>query len=111
EPLLLTPGEYMAEYVRLSPDGRYLVFTGNAGSTPGDVDRRHLVRVLVDRAAPEVLTPGEGLEWTPVVTGDGQHLAFIGATAKRPPLPAVMPAAGGAVRWIGEERIPADFPT
>lgn len=111
EPLLLTPGEYMAEYVRLSPDGRFLVFTGNAGETAGDVDRRHLVRVPVDRAAPEVLTPGEGLEWTPVVTGDGAHLAFVGATAKRPPLPAVMPASGGRVRWIGEDRIPPDFPT
>ncbi len=111
EPLLLTPGDYMAEYVRLGPDGRFLVFTGNAGRTEGDIDRRHLVRVPVDRAAPEVLTPGEGLEWTPVVTGDGRHIAFIGATARRPPLPAVLPVAGGEVRWIGEDRIPADFPT
>jgi dipeptidyl aminopeptidase/acylaminoacyl peptidase len=111
EPLLLTPGRYMAEYVRLSPDRRFLVFAGNAGRDADDIDRRHVVRVPVDRAAPEVLTPGPGLEWTPVVTGDGNAIAFIGATAQRPPVPAVMPTNGGAIRWIGEERIPADFPT
>jgi dipeptidyl aminopeptidase/acylaminoacyl peptidase len=111
EPLLLTPGDYMVEHVRLSPDGRFLVFSANAGGGEDDIDRRHVVRVPVDRAAPEVLTPGEGLEWAPVVTGDAAGIAFIGATARRPPLPAVMPAAGGAVRWIGEDRIPRDFPT
>ncbi|MDQ3308728.1 MAG: prolyl oligopeptidase family serine peptidase [Gemmatimonadota bacterium] len=110
EPLLLTPGNYMAEYIRLSPDRRFLVFAGNAGRDPNDIDRRHIVRVPVDRAAPEVLTPGTGLEWTPAVTGDGQNIVFIGATPTRPPLPAVMPAAGGQVRWIAEDRIPADFP-
>jgi dipeptidyl aminopeptidase/acylaminoacyl peptidase len=70
------------------------------------------VKVPVDRAEPQVLTPGTGLEWTPVVTGDGRSIAFIGATAQRPPLPMVMPAAGGAVTaTIGADRIPADFPT
>ena len=111
EPLLLTPGRYMAEYIRMSPDRRYMVFAGNAGRDADDIDRRHVVRVPVDRAAPEVLTPGAGLEWTPVVTGDGSTIAFIGATAQRPPLVATMPANGGAARWLGEERIPAEFPT
>jgi dipeptidyl aminopeptidase/acylaminoacyl peptidase len=111
EPLLLTPGRYMAEYIRLSPDRRFLVFAGNAGRDADDIDRRHIVKVPVDRAAPEVMTPGAGLEWTPVVTGDGRSIAFIGATAQRPPLVAAMPVNGGTTRWIGEERIPADFPT
>ena len=78
--LLLTPGDYMAEYIRLSPDRRHLLFAANAGKTPGDIDRRHIVRVPVDRWAPEVLTPGTGLEWTPVVTGDGLWIAFISAS-------------------------------
>ncbi|MDH5197248.1 MAG: prolyl oligopeptidase family serine peptidase, partial [Gemmatimonadota bacterium] len=108
--LLLTPGDYMAEYVTLSPDRQWLVFAGNAGTDPLDIDRRHVVRVPVDRAEPTVMTPGAGLEWTPVVTGDNQTLAFIGATAQRPPLPAVMPLGGGAARTLGADRIPADFP-
>jgi dipeptidyl aminopeptidase/acylaminoacyl peptidase len=110
EPLLLTPGRGMAEYIRLSPDRRTLVFAANMGKGPGDIDRRHIYRVSVDRADVRELTPGEGLEWTPVVTGDGKSIAFIAATAQRPPLPAVMPFAGGSPRLLAEERIPADFP-
>jgi len=109
--LLLTPGDYMAEYISLSPDGRWLVFAANAGDDPLDIDRRHVVRVPVDRADPQVMTPGDGNEWTPVVTGDGATLAFIGATAQRPPLAAVMPLNGGPQRLLGADRIPADFPT
>ena len=57
------------------------------------------------------MTPGKGLEWTPFVTGDGKHIAFIGATAQRPPLPMVMPISGGTPRLLGEDRIPSDFPS
>lgn len=111
EPLLLTPGRYMAEHIRLSPDGRWLVFAANAGEAL-DIDRRHVVRVPVDRAAPEVMTPGDGLEWSPVVTGDGATLAFLGATPQRPPLPTVMAFAGGGKRrTLGADRIPTDYPT
>ena len=108
--LLLTPGNYMAEYVTLSPDRKFLLFAGNAGSGVDDIDRRHIVKVPVDKAAPQVMTPGTGLEWTPFVTDDGRSIAFIGATAQRPPLPAVMPFDGGKATWIGAERIPKDFP-
>lgn len=111
EPLLLTPGDFMAEYIRLSSDGKYLVFAANAGSTKDDEDRRHVMMVPVDRAAPRLVTPGIGLEWTPVLTGDGKFIAYIGASAQRPPLPMVMPIAGGATKTLGEDRIPADFPT
>jgi dipeptidyl aminopeptidase/acylaminoacyl peptidase len=111
EPLLLTPGEYMAEHVQLSPDRRFLVFAANHGPDPDDVDRRHVVRVPVDRAEPEVLTPGVGLEWSPVVTGDARHLAFVGAGPQRPPLPAVIPSEGGTATILGADRITGDFPT
>lgn len=111
EPLLLTPGNYMAEYITISPDRRFMVFAGNAGTDKDDIDRRHIVRVPVDRAAPEVMTPGKGLEWTPFVTGDGKYIAFIGASAQRPPLPSVMPATGGPAQTIASDRIPSDFPT
>ncbi|MEX2178907.1 MAG: prolyl oligopeptidase family serine peptidase [Gemmatimonadaceae bacterium] len=109
-PLLLTPGPYMAEYVTVSPDRRFLAFAGNTGPDARDIDRRHVVRVPVDRVAPEVLTPGTGLEWTPVFTGDGASIAYIGATAQRPPVVAVMSAATGQSRVISADRIPQDFP-
>ncbi len=106
-PMLLTPGAYQVEHVRLAPDGRHVYFAANAGSTAGDHDRRHLVRVPIDRAAPDVLTPGTGLEWSPAIMGSGR-VAGIGATAQRPPLPMVLD--GSTPRWIAADRVPADFP-
>lgn len=111
EPMLLTPGNYMAEYISITPDRRFMLFAGNAGSDVDDIDRRHVVKVPVDKAAPTVVTPGKGLEWTPFMTGDGQHIAFISATAQRPPLPAVIPINGGASKTLAEDRLPSDYPT
>ena len=110
EPMLLTPGNYMAEYISITPDRRFMLFAGNAGSDVDDIDRRHVVKVPVDKAEPTVVTPGKGLEWTPFMTGDGQHIAFISATAQRPPLPAVVPTNGGAAKTLAEDRLPSDYP-
>ena len=116
-PLLLTPGAHMAEHISASADGRFLLYAGNLGTTPGDIDRRHVVRVPVDRAAPEVLTPGDGVEWMPVSLGSGR-IAAIGGGAQRAPVPFLLDAAGDARamastprRWFGEAQVPGDFPT
>src|ERR1041384_5264380 len=61
DPLLLTPGNFMAEYISISKDLRYLVFAGNAGTDRDDIARRPIVKVTADRAEPLVLTPGKGL--------------------------------------------------
>jgi dipeptidyl aminopeptidase/acylaminoacyl peptidase len=110
EPLLLTPGNYLAEFIRLSPDRRFLIVSGNAGDKPEDIDRRHLILVPVGRADPKILTSGEGLEWDPVFTGDGKTIAFVSATPQRPPLPAVISIDGKNKRLLAEDRIPKDFP-
>jgi dipeptidyl aminopeptidase/acylaminoacyl peptidase len=114
-PTLLTPGGFMVEHVTLAPDGRALLASANTGPDAKDLDRRHLLYVPVDRAAMRVLTPGAGIETQPVVTGDGKHVAFVSATAQRPPLPAVLPLADGApagtARLLAEDRLPRDFPT
>ena len=110
-PLLLTPGAFMAEYVSETPDRSAIVYNANAGTTRGDDDRRHLFRVPVDRAAPVALTSGEGIEWSPKVTGDGRTVAFIGAGSQRPPLPMVAPLVGGAPRALATELVPSSFPT
>lgn len=108
--MLLTPGDYMAEHISMSPDGRWMVFAGNAGDDPLDIDRRHVVRVPVDRPAPEVMTTGAQLGWSPVVTGNGSTIAFIGATHAQPPMPSVMRLEGGEMRVLAGDRIPATFP-
>ena len=110
EALHLTPGTFMAEHIQMSPDGKWMVFAANTGPDPLDVDRRHVVRVPVDRATMQVMTPGAGLEWSPVVTGDGATLVHVSATHARPPVVTAMPFAGGTSRLVGADRIPADFP-
>lgn len=116
-PMLLTPGDHMAEHVTLTADGRHLFYSGNLGTTAGDIDRRHVVRVPVDRASPEVLTPGTGVEFMPVVMGNGR-VAAIGGGAQRPPVPFVLNASGDARAaantprtYLGESQVPANFPT
>lgn len=109
-PLLLTPGAWMVETFAASPDGRFIVASGNAGSTPDDIDRRHLVRVSVDRVDAEVITPGTGLEFSPVVMADGATIGWLGATAQRPAMPMVGSANGGTARAIADRALPATFP-
>ncbi len=81
--LQLTKGAYMNEYVSLSPDGNYLLSSVNTGPDALDIDRRHILKVPVDAARPEVLHPGAGLQWTAFALPDG--LAYISATAQMPP--------------------------
>ncbi|MGE0772049.1 MAG: prolyl oligopeptidase family serine peptidase [Cyclobacteriaceae bacterium] len=110
-PMLLTPGNFMAEYIKMSPDRKWMVFCGNTGPDKLDIDRRHVIRVSVDKANMEVLTPGTGLEWTPAVTGDGSTIAMISATPQRPPLVAVKSFdAKGSPKLLGESLIPPSFP-
>ena len=108
--LLLTPGSFMAEHITLSHDRKWLLFSGNTGPDKLDIDRRHAVRVPVDKAEMEVLIPGTGLEWTPVLTGDGATVAMISATAQRPPLPTVMAFTKGTPKVLAQNLVPANFP-
>ncbi len=79
---LLTPGDFMVEHVTTTPDGTALVYSANTGATKDDDGRRHLFRVGITGGAPEALTAGESLEWSPAALADG--IAFIGADARNP---------------------------
>jgi dipeptidyl aminopeptidase/acylaminoacyl peptidase len=110
EPLLLTPGNFMCEYIKMSADKKWMVFTANAGSDPLDIDRRHVLKVPVDKQAMQMMTPGTGLEWTPAITGNGSTLVFLSATSQRPPMISTMPAQGGKINIVGSDLLPAEFP-
>lgn len=56
------------------------------------------------------LTKGEGLEFSPTITGDGKWLFFAASDARRPAMPQVQPLAGGDRVAIGAELLPRDFP-
>ena len=112
EPTLLTPGKFMVEHVAVSNDHSFIVYSANTGADANDDDRRHLFRVSAGKADAAALTPGDDVQWMPVITGDGTAAAFVSAGAKRPPLPAVAALSGASsTKLIGENRIPADFPT
>jgi dipeptidyl aminopeptidase/acylaminoacyl peptidase len=110
EMLLLTPGNFMAEYISMSADGRYLLFSGNTGPDEHDIDRRHIVKVSVDKQDMEVITPGEGNEWTPFMTGDGKSIVFISAGPRRPPLVEVLDMEDGKRQMLASYLIPDDYP-
>jgi dipeptidyl aminopeptidase/acylaminoacyl peptidase len=117
KPVLLTPGDFMVEQVALTPDRRTIVYNANTGADPTDFDRRHIYKVELEARGsgleagkPVALTAATGIEWNPVVTGDGKTLAFISAEARRPPIPAVVPIAGGAPTLVAADHLPRDFP-
>ncbi len=104
-PRLLTPGRFMVEHVATSRDLRTLYYAADAGTAPGDDDRRHVFAVSLDGSAPRALTSGTGIEWTPVAAGNG--VALIRADTRHPPVLAL--ASGGAVRTL-RDAAPA-YPT
>jgi dipeptidyl aminopeptidase/acylaminoacyl peptidase len=111
KPLSLTPGKFIAEHVKLSVDGEWLYFSSNAGKEAADRDRRHLVRVPVDQAKSELLTTGSGLESNPVVIGNGEQIAALFANAQQPNIPGILTIRTKAIKHVGTNLIPAEFPT
>lgn len=90
KPLLLTPGNFMVEYISLSPDKKQLLFSANTGPDKKDIDRRHIGMVSVDEADMRMLTSGEGIEAFPEFVTNDDDIAFISSTSIRPTLPAVL---------------------
>lgn len=111
KPLLLTPGNYMLEHIKLTHDGKWIIASANTGDDSNDIHRRHVVKIPVNKPALEVLTNGSGIETFPVVTGDGQHIALLSATEQRPTVAGIIPFKGGEIRLIGESLIPKSYPS
>ncbi|MFB6368193.1 MAG: DPP IV N-terminal domain-containing protein, partial [Gemmatimonadota bacterium] len=109
EAVPLTPGDGFVEEAALARDGRTVIYTTNQG----DVDRRHLHRVPADgSAAPEPITTGEGIEWSPTPLAGG-GLALMASGARDPAHAEVMPASGGGPgerRWLAPGTLPDRFP-
>ncbi len=104
EPLLLTPGEGIAEHVSISPDGQTLFYATNAG----DIDRRHLWRVPTGGGEAVQLTGGDGIETYPAALASGDQVAVLHASWKQPQSVATVAAGGGEPRIITS--LPDGFP-
>jgi dipeptidyl aminopeptidase/acylaminoacyl peptidase len=108
--LALTPGPFMVEHVRLSPDLKSLIFCANTGNENAAIDRRHLFRVAVDKADMKPLTNGTGIEAYPVITGGQSVVAYLSATAQQPLLPAILNEQTKTSTLLATELVPKDFP-
>jgi dipeptidyl aminopeptidase/acylaminoacyl peptidase len=109
EPLLLTPGNFMVEHLTESRDRRFVIYSANTGTTPGDQDRRHIFRVPVDSAVPTALTSGESLEWRPV-SAAGDKIAFVSSGTQQPPSIGLVGLDGTHRSPLAAGAMPPDFP-
>lgn len=106
KPIALTPSGCEYEHATFTADRREIIYSSNCG----DIDRRHLSRVPVTGGASTRITSGEGIEWSPTVTGDGQHLFYAASDARRPAMPFVRPIGGGSAEMLAAEALPREFP-
>ena len=79
EPTPLSGGEHEVQYVTMAPGGRSVIFSSNQG----DTNRQHLWQAAVDGSDARRLTPGDGIEWQPAVTGNGT-VAFLASSGTEP---------------------------
>jgi len=105
KPTLLTPGEFEVEHVSVSIDGKAILYSSNQG----DIDRRHIWKVVASGGRPASLTSGTGVEWKPVETSDGKAVAFLRSDARRPDRAAIM-VGSGSPQDLAPETVPAEFP-
>ena len=100
---LLTPGAHEIQHLTVAPDGRTLVFDSNRD----DLDRKHIWTTTATATTPTLLTPGEGVEWAPVVTRS-ERIAFLGSGARMAARPWVLNDRGDRIAPQGD--LPPSFP-
>ena len=101
---LLTPGEFEVEDMRLTRNGRDVLYASNQK----DIDRRHLWRASASGGErPKELTHGLGIEVSPV--DDNGMIAMLRSDAYTPLRPAVL-SADGKIEDLAPELIPAGYP-
>ncbi len=105
---LLTPGDYMVEQIKMNSDKSKLIFSGNTGPEPQDLDRRHIGTIDISSKQLTWETSGDGIEAYPVWIGKEGATAYFSATAQRSHLIAVNDGAN--TKLLQESIIPADFP-
>lgn len=99
----LTPGDGEVENVTVTTDRKTVYYTANIT----DIERRHIWKMSFPEAVPELLTPGKGIEWSPVVTDHG--LVVLHASANMPAWPAMR--ENRLLMDLVPELFPAAFPT
>jgi len=102
-PLRLTPGEFEVQFVSLAPDGRTMLYSSNQG----DIDRQHVWTVTPGESGARLLTPGNGVEWSPVMNGEGA-IALLHSTGTMPAHPVYLD--GNEMKHLAPGTLPDNWP-
>jgi len=100
---LLTPGQGEIENVAISKGGETIFYTTNID----DSERRHIWKLNLINGQSVCLTPGLGIEYSPVILEEG--IALLHSSATKPPWPAVL--KNGWIIELAQSYFPDDFPT
>ena len=103
----LTPGSFEVQHASLAAGGEFILYSSNQG----DVDRKHIWRVAVDGGSPELLTPGQGIEWSPVSADKEGSIAFLASGATTPARAELLTDGSTRTRLLPEgawDRFPAN---
>ncbi len=103
EPILLTPGKGEVENVTLSVDKKSFLISTNIG----DMDRRHIYRVMPATGKMQAVLTGENIAWSPVETTAGT--ACLRSGAKAVAWPAIITSTTQA-KNIASGMMPKTFP-
>jgi dipeptidyl aminopeptidase/acylaminoacyl peptidase len=102
---LLTPGTFEVQFVALSEEGKEVVYSSNQD----DIDRQHVWEVTLPSGKPKLVTPGNGVEWSPRMSNNGTMFYF--ASGARVPAHIEMIKTGGNKKTVlHPESIPPNFP-
>jgi dipeptidyl aminopeptidase/acylaminoacyl peptidase len=103
----LTPGLFEVQFVAMAQGGEDVLFSSNQD----DIDRQHVWRASVDGASLELLTPGEGIEWSPVLADEEGGIAFLASGSTTPARAELRNASGERERLLPPnawDRFPAN---
>jgi dipeptidyl aminopeptidase/acylaminoacyl peptidase len=100
----LTPGSFEVQFVSLSPDGKTVLYSSNQN----DIDRQHIWQVPVSGGAADLVTPGNGIEWSAVMTAKSRDLAFLASSGTNPAHAEIL--NGQKRTWISKEASYDPFP-
>jgi len=100
----LTPGKFEVQTAVLSKDKNSVFYTSNQN----DLHRRHIWQVKLNGNIPELLTPGDGIEWSPRPMASG-GIGLIRSTALKPARAAILDIKNG-IKDLAAEHISSEFP-
>ena len=105
---LLTPGNCEVEQWSLNSSAQTLFFNSNCN----DVDRRHLWSVSPAGEAPQQLSSGSGVEWSPTSIASTDFLVYLGSDALHTarPLMRRVTDSRAAAQPLAPETWPETFP-